>query len=254
MTQAFIIEKSLEARVSARLPGGLIHAPLYIEAADLLDEGGALLVTRASLVVVGCPRRDDPRSRFLIRTLRQKNVHASILVIGWMREGAPRRFGELARYGADDVFLFDLAAEGDRFSQQVSRRLSVPALESALDIVAEDVHDQPVRAIASWCVRNAYLRVSTGRASAYFDRDCGTLQRWFSRAGLPSVAEIIAAARMAHADFLRDSLRWNAECAAEALGLDSAAALRMLRRRMLGSMRRRSALLWLRGDKLFRCK
>lgn len=190
-------------------------------------------VVQAASVIVIAPD-DSATQDDAIREYRLSDPGTPILLCNRLGSRTLHQLGALARAGLDSIVAVENPAAFDDLRREIAHRLWYAFPNSLVRVALRGVHHQEARAVCAWCYRNADRPLHVESVSTWFREDRKTIFRQLRAAGLPSLHNIIAIARLLHIAVRLDSTSAPIERIAVTLHFSSAYALRMLVKRATG--------------------
>lgn len=208
-----------------------VHRPRRMDCGQMLRERGGAAFASTDIVVLAPRLTDGSSSSRLVEQLRQGNPQLTIYLCARdLREVTDIKAH--AHAGTDQVHILGVAAEWQAFEPLVTARLSAPAPERELRVLAHAIRPARSRAIALHCVRNAFTLHSTVRLPAIFGCVVETMNSRLESVDLPTVAVVARCGRQFHVNELERRGVRPRDDIAHRCGFGHAASMRRQRDRL----------------------
>lgn len=157
---------------------------------DGLEAGGVLLI--------GVKTRDGSSAVEDLRRLRRQHPHLVVFVHLDRTPGCMAHATQLARAGADELFVVENERDEADLGRALVARLRAPPPQRPLKSLAErNIPLWPMR-VASHLLRNGYHAISVSRVAGFFGRSVRTLRNDAYRAHLPTPTDVARIGRWLH--------------------------------------------------------
>lgn len=172
---------------------------------------------------------DSPAIAEVVRSIRDISSLPSIFLLASREARLTRHLPALAMAGLDQLFEMGDHGRLDHLEELI-RRCARSSGDLSASLGSVDDMAPEAEVVVQWCVRNGYRALRAADVASHFAVDRKTIYRRLSRAGAPTVSELLHEGRVAHAAALRrDGFSYTQ--IAGRLGYASASSVAMLLRR-----------------------
>jgi hypothetical protein len=210
---------------------GRLGQRVEVVAINGLPEAGGSLETPTLLVVGSRVVTDECNMRALL-ALRSREPLLHIILFLSGADRLKRNLSTLVRAAVDAFVILDEAQDASSLRNEVEDRLT-HLLPKATSRFLRSGSSRSVLE-ESWCVRNAYRRVSVSHVAGHVKLNRRTIYRDTHRSGWHDVEHLIDAARFLHVAHWLDSSGLSVERVAEILRFSSPRAIRKFVGRVAG--------------------
>jgi len=204
-----------------------------IDVVSELQDRASDRLARTQILMVGCRSRTGVPSEALVDAVRHRHPHIAIYLCARDVNAMSPHVRAHALAGTDRAFALGDSPGLELLRAAVSVRVRAPAPELELRGLVRLLPPSQGRTIGLHCIRNSHVRYGASDVASWFGVDRATTNNRLAAAGLPSVLVCRAYGRLFHAKELERRGERSREQIARLLQVDSAAALRVLRARLV---------------------
>lgn len=205
---------------------------ITIDLARHISAGSATLLGTSAAIVMAPELSNGMTAVEAIQHLRSSIPHVGLYVVARNMSEVARVMPKLATAGVDEVFSFDARADVAAFEETMKARLSAPAPETEIRLLAKWFRQSAEQSLVMHCVRNGFRLDVWSIRSKVFSACRKTLHNRMSLLGVPSPGILSRYGRVLHAQELERRGVKPTTLVAATLGFPSAGAMQRSRRRL----------------------